>query len=101
MIHVSAVDRFDNCPKVPNPDQTDSDYDRVGDVCDNCVYVPNPKQENADQTDSDYDRVGDVCDNCVYAPNPKQENADKDATGDRCDEDDDNDGRSKCYYSIT
>ena len=73
MIHVSAVDRFDNCPKVPNPDQTDWDNDRVG----------------------------DVCDNCVYAPNPKQKNADNDATGDRCDEDDDNDGRSKCYYSIT
>ena len=53
--------------------------------------------KNPECADHDSDGVGDVCDNCIYAPNPKQENADKDATGDVCDEDDDNDGKGKCY----
>ena len=41
--------------------------------------------------------MGDICDNCVYAKNPKQENNDNDKTGDKCDEDDDNDGRGKYF----
>ena len=65
--NIHAVDTNDNCPKIPNPDQRDSDGDGVG----------------------------DACDNCLYAVNPKQENADKDQTGDACDEDDDNDGHGK------
>lgn len=48
----------DNCPKVVNPDQRDSDRDGIGDVCDNC-----PKHYNPEQYDSDNDLVGDVCDN--------------------------------------
>ena len=54
----------DNCPEVPNPDQTDSDQDGLGDVCDNC-----PGASNADQTDSDGDGAGDACDGCVDDPN--------------------------------
>jgi hypothetical protein len=53
-----VFDGEDNCPLVPNPDQTDSDGDGLGDVCDNCPLVPNP-----DQTDSDGDGLGDACDN--------------------------------------
>jgi hypothetical protein len=50
-------DNVDNCPNVPNPDQTDSDGDGVGDACDNCPNVANP-----DQADNDHDGVGDACD---------------------------------------
>jgi hypothetical protein len=72
--------RFDNCPGVPNPDQTDTDDDGSGDACDNCPAVANPGQ-----TDTDGDGLGDVCDNCAAAANPGQEDVDRDGLGDACD----------------
>ena len=47
----------DNCPSVPNDDQSDLDLDGVGDVCDNCPADPNPNQ-----VDNDGDGIGDACD---------------------------------------
>lgn len=35
---------LDNCPKVPNPLQTDRDEDSVGDACDSCPEMSNPTQ---------------------------------------------------------
>jgi len=94
-------DDFDNCPFVPNRDQTDADSDEVGDACDNCRSVANEIQ-----LDADGDRIGDVCDpdidgdkvvnlddNCPQVRNPTQMDTDSDTMGDACDADIDNDGR--------
>lgn len=84
----------DNCPTVPNADQTDSNHDGVGDACtvadsdgdgvpdntDNC-----PNVANANQADSDGDGVGDACDNCPSAANSNQADSDGDGIGDACD----------------
>jgi len=51
-----VCDSDDNCPAVPNPDQSDKDKDGVGDVCDNCPAVFNP-----DQKDSNGNGIGDAC----------------------------------------
>ena len=45
------INERDNCPLVPNPDQRDSDGDRVGDKCDNC---PNMRNEDQVRKPSDH-----------------------------------------------
>jgi len=77
----------DNCPLVPNADQTNSDSDGRGDACDNCDLVA-----NEDQADADGDGVGNACDNCPNDANPDQQDTDGDGLGDACDPDSDNDG---------
>ena len=108
---VSDVD--DNCAAVSNPDQTDTDQDGVGDVCDsdddgdgfddgadNCRLVANPSQGDADgdglgnpcDGDLDGDGFANAVDNCPAASNTDQTDTDQDGLGDECDTDDDGDG---------
>jgi hypothetical protein len=71
----------DNCPGSDgtsfNPEQTDTDADGRGDVCDD---------------DDDGDAVGDGADTCVLIADPAQTDTDADGRGDVCDDDDDGDG---------
>lgn len=53
----TVADEEDNCPAVPNQDQTDTDEDEIGDACDNCPEVSNPGQ-----ADTDHNGTGDACD---------------------------------------
>lgn len=106
-------DEEDNCPAIPNPDQTDSDGDGAGDACNPCPLDPDddldgdgvcgdldncPADFNPDQADHDGDGAGDVCDpdddgdgvlddvdNCPLLANPDQRDFDGDGLGNACD----------------
>ncbi|MFH2056889.1 MAG: NosD domain-containing protein [bacterium] len=75
----TIVDNVDNCIGAANYNQRDSDWDGVGDACDECV-------------DWDGDGFGDseflvnlcVPDNCPYTYNPDQSDSDGDGVGDSC-----------------
>lgn len=70
-------DAVDNCRYVCNPDQTNSDGDDFGDVCDPC-----PLDSGNDQ---DGDRICGNTDNCPAHANVDQLDTDADGIGDACD----------------
>lgn len=65
------INAFDNCPRVHNPMQLDSNRDDKGDAC----------------GDFDYDGVPNARDNCPAVVNSLQQDEDGDGVGDSCDPD--------------
>ncbi len=84
----------DNCTVDSNPDQTDTDKDGRGDVCDNCPLTPNSpylgtcinSSASMEMCTADTD-CNDACDNCPDVKNPYQKDKDNDGVGDACDRD--------------
>jgi hypothetical protein len=90
----------DNCPAVPNPDQTDYDGDEGGDACDpddDNDTVPDGQDADPLNEFACRDVDGDSCDDCseLEMPDPSNDGTDTDSDGacDAGDPDDDNDSQ--------
>ena len=78
----------------PLNDGPDTDADGICNVRDNCVNIPNPRQEDSDGDgignacngliDADGDDWADSRDNCPHVSNPLQEDSNRDGIGDSC-----------------
>jgi hypothetical protein len=71
----------DNCPLVYNPDQKDTDNDRVGDACAAGSATSNRVERRCDV---DGDGIENGSDNCPYVCNKDQKDSIHDGIGDAC-----------------
>jgi alpha-tubulin suppressor-like RCC1 family protein/PKD repeat protein len=90
------TDDVDNCPTIPNPDQTDTDNDGIGNVGDDdddndgwsdeveITAGTDPLNPTSVPTDTDNDGVYDSIDNCPLTANPDQIDSNNDGVGDVC-----------------
>jgi len=99
-------DGIDNCIEVYNPDQSDTDSNGVGDVCEDTDDETCISHNDCDSTDKcylnecisninwivagvrdrDYDGIINSEDNCQREYNPEQIDSDRDGEGDACEE---------------
>ena len=106
-----VLNHDDNCPDAPNPQQSDTDADEIGDACDDDIdgdgvsndgdAFPNDNNETADydgdgtgdnaDLDDDGDGMDDTSDAFPYDRNETTD-TDGDGIGDNSDADDDGDG---------
>ncbi len=80
--HFCGSCTFDNCPYVFNPEQTNTDAQLGGYLCE---LTAGDRLGDACDSDDDDDGVPDEEDNCPLIVNPGQENRDSDELGDACD----------------
>ncbi|MFN3200918.1 MAG: lectin-like protein [Bradymonadia bacterium] len=92
-----VCDPIDNCPGDANPEQTNTDGDEAGDLCDDdddgdgvadaleVACESDPLDAASLPVDGDEDGQCDVLDNCPGDANPAQTDGDEDGVGDACD----------------
>ena len=75
----------DNCATTANTNQTDTDTDGTGDVCDACIDTDGDGFHDKGYQEPNYPTPTCSEDNCQNSANPEQQDLDADSIGDVCD----------------